>query len=297
MTEPKTEHDKAEQAIAPVAAVKSKGEKAFDRGVYAGFAGVGTFLLTVPVTYLLKYHGKVAPHFERAVDTMHRGLSKIFPALKRETADKVMTTTALMMGGNMMLLPIGVAEKHKVAIVSGLNTAMGDPAPPEQIEKAPKQTWGSLIESRLVAWLAVFTAFKGAEKFVPKTLTLFEQEVGERMCTLLGKPKERMVAGKLVPSKTYLFGKIGALDFFATIAAATLLYVGGHFFARRHEEKKEIREARRHNAAGDAPDAQGEDGQVDGSQAVRAVTKTQVTGEKQHAGRLQSAAEIAPSVS
>lgn len=265
---------------------KSKGAKAFDWGTYGGLAGVGTFVVTIPVTYLLKYHGKVSPYFERAVDGLHRGLTKLFPSIKRETADTILTTTALMQGGNAMLIPVGLLEKHKVPIVSGLNTMLGDPTPAEQIEKAPKQTWRSLLESRAVAWLAVYAAFRTAAKFVPNTLAMFEHEVGERMCQLFKKPIERLVDGKMVKSKTYLFGKIGALDFFATIAAATLLYVGGHFFARKQEERKERRASGhvgplRAEGEEDAPAVNGAE--------LAAAPSSQVSGQKHVAGTMSAA--------
>jgi len=267
---------------------KSKGEKLFDRAVYGGLAGAVTFAITVPVTYLLKYHWKVKPHFDAAVDGLHRGMTKVFPAMGRKTADTALTTLALMQGGNLMLLPIAWAEKHKAKIVSGLNVMLGDKTPPEQIEQAPQQTMWSLVQSRLMAFGAVFATLKGAEAVIPKTLNTLEDEVGTQMCKLLEKPVARMGPvienGKLttgmVPTKTYAFGKIGALDVFATAAAATLLYVGGHFFARKQAEKKAVRAESKTAKRLEAP--------VMLDEAPKA-NLTQVAGEKQYQGVVASA--------
>ncbi len=146
-------------------------------------------------------------------------------------------TTTLMQGGNAMLLPIGLAEKHKVAIVEGINSALGDTTPTAQVEDTQKQTWGSLIKARITAWLVVFTSLTAASKMVPRSFELFETEFAERICQFVRKPTH--VAGK--ETKTFIYGKIGALDIFATAAAAVLLYIGGHIFAARAEEKREER--------------------------------------------------------
>ncbi len=244
MSRPIPLQEKAEPALAPIAP-KSKGEKLFDRVVYGGLAGVGTFIITIPVAFLLQY--KKPAYYTDFVHWIERQLGHVFStSVSRETAEEVVRTTALMQGGNLMLIPVGLAERHKVSIVSGLNTMLGDPTPKEAIEQAPKQTWVSLIESRAVAWLGVFGAFAFTQKFFGNTLRTFETEAGNLLCEVTGKPTTRMqevvIDGvkTMAPaeSKTFIFGKLGAVDIFATAAAATLLYVGGHFFARKQEEKK-----------------------------------------------------------
>jgi len=93
-----------------------------------------------------------------------------------------------------MLIPIGIAEHHKVPLVSGLNTAMDDPTPKEAIQQAPKQTWMSLIISRGLAWLAVFSALKGAGKIFPNTMESFEDETGKLVCKILRKTPRQLQA-------------------------------------------------------------------------------------------------------
>ncbi len=237
MSQPIALQEKAEPTPAPVAA-KSKGEKLFDRAVYGGLAGVGTFFATLYLTFNMRY-GKWASQYNRMVDRSTDALGKLLPAsASRAAAEKSVLTTALMMGGNAMLLPVWVAEHFKQPIVRGLNAMLGDTTPPDAIAKSPKQTFWSLFEGRMLAWGAVFGALYSADKAFPQTFKTFEHEFATRFSQLLRKPVEIMKDGKLVPSKTFLLGKIGAVDMFATAAAATILYVGGHFFARKHEEKK-----------------------------------------------------------
>lgn len=275
---------------------KSDGEKLFDRGVYIGLAGVGTFLATVPVAFLLKHHASVVPYFNKAVDWLHHQINRTPLKISRTTADKVLTTTALMQGGNVMLLPIGVAEHYKVPIVEGLNTALGDKTPPETIESAPKQTWGSLIESRALGWLAVFSVFAGVGKLYGKTLDSFEKETGNLLCKIMSKPTERMgetvVGGvrrwEMQPTKTFIFGKLGALDVFATIGSASLLYVGGHFFARKQQEHQAHRHVQQPARTAKASLGAAEEA-VPAALPI-AEPALQVRGEKTHEGTLQASA-------
>ncbi|MDX2095539.1 MAG: hypothetical protein SFW64_06345 [Alphaproteobacteria bacterium] len=234
---------------------KSKGERLFDWLVYGGIAGVGTFIATVPLTYLLKHTAAGGVWYQKAVSgvrgLLERGLSK--PTSAAAAEDAVMTTV-LMMGGNAMLLPVGLAEKHKVSTVNGLNTILGDTTPTREIEQKPKQTWGSLIKARIMAWFSVFATFTGASWAFPQTFATFKHEFAEGICTLFRKPVQVVKEHKMVPSRTYLLGQIGALDLFATAAAASLLYVGGHFFARKQEERRQHR-AQGHGATlADWPD-------------------------------------------
>ena len=264
---------------------KSKGEKFFDRAVYGGIAGVGTFVATIFITYLLKYGSWKGFHngLARAIE---KGLTKIKPGVAHAaSAEEIAMTTTLMMGGNLMLLPVGIAEHHKVALVSGLNTAMDDPTPKEAIQHAPKQTWDSLIKSRIVAWLAVFAAFKGAGMAFSQTMQSSENETGKLLCKLTGKPATRLVKGIEQETKTFIFGKIGALDVFATIGSAILLYLGGHFFARKQEEKKERRAASHHTGA--APTRDVTVGEMEPLQ--QNAPQMQVAGTKLHEGTAHEA--------
>lgn len=294
-----TEHKpKPVAAEAPHAKTKSKGEKFFDRVVYGGIAGLGTFIITVPVTYFLKHQPTMKPYYEKAVDWLH---TKLPASYSRETANKILSTTALMQGGNLMLLPVGYLEKHKVQIVKGLNVTLDDPTPADQIEMAPKQTWKSLIESRGLAWLMVFGAFKAAEKYAARTLVAFEEDMGDLACRVFRKDKMRKIVetidgvDKIMEreTKTYLFGKIGAWDMFATAAAVTLAYIGGHFFARKQEQKKEVRAARRQSAMGEP---RRDDATIVATPAEESLNRSEpvakIGGDRQHQGLMAAAPEL-----
>lgn len=268
------------EPCAPVKKTKSKGERFFDWAVYGGIAGVGTFVATVPLTYLFRHTAVGERYYFGIVNGLHKAVEKVAPQLvSKKIAEDAVMTTALMMGGNAMLLPVGYAEKHKVTTVTGLNTILGDATPPDQIESQPQQTWGSLVKARLTAWGAVFAAIFGASSMFPKSFAMFENEFAERTCKALGKPTEVMKEGRMVPSRSYLLGKISALDVFATAAAAMLLYVAGHSFARKREEKKH-HPARHRNGLTGLPDAVENEAPI-----TREGPETTLEGERRHDGK------------
>ena len=267
---------------------KSKGEKLFDRITYVGIAGVGTLIATVPLAYELEKHPKLEPLFTKSVNFVERWMKKLPFETTRDSAKKVVSTTTLMQGGNLMLLPVGVMEYYKVPIVRGLNAMVKDPTPEAQIESSPKQTLSSLVKSRLLAWTVVFGSFIGVSKLYKNTLGTFENETGELLAGVLKRPTHRdrtiLKDGKeiieKVETRTYGYGKILALDIFATAAAATLLYIGGHFFARKQEQRKEEREHEKHEAHHvNAGLPLLRDGDV-----VQDTPGTNISGEKQHEG-------------
>ncbi len=291
MTEHKPSHTVGEPCVAQPKA-KSKGEKLFDRVVYGGIAGVGTFVLTLFMANKFKNGDWAGPRYMRATAKVESALGRVLPETwARKLGAEAIQTTSLMMGGNAMLLPIGLAEKHKTQIVNGLNVMLGDPTPPQAIAQTPQQTWRSLIEGRLLAWGAVFSALVGAGVLLPKTFETYCDEFAKRTHQVVQWAKRKPMASELAMKATtsYRVGSIAALDVFATIAAVVLLYVGGHFFARKQEEKKEKKENRVQH-----PPIQGD--AMPGDSALPEPSRTEVSGEKLHMGRVQ-AAEMMPSIS
>ncbi|MBY0408207.1 MAG: hypothetical protein K2Q01_10990, partial [Rickettsiales bacterium] len=161
----------------------SRGEKMFDLLTYGGIAGVGTFALTIPLAYWAKY-GAGAKHFENASKFLVRqGLSK-------PIAEEMVMTSALMQGGNVGIIPVKIMENYKPTIVGQLNDWMGDKSGAASVKEDPQQTWGSLIKSRLVAWLAVFTGFRATASLLGgDKLAQFEKDFAKHVvCEPLGKP-------------------------------------------------------------------------------------------------------------
>ncbi|MDX1974230.1 MAG: hypothetical protein SFT92_00995 [Rickettsiales bacterium] len=193
-------------------AAVSRREKIFNWLTYGGIAGLGTFLVTIPTTYWAKYGGG-ANLFKAAAKELER------TGFHPETAEQIVTTTALMQGGNITLFPVKFMEDHKAEIIGK------DPA-----KEQNKQDWTSLIKARLVAWGAVFASFKGVAKLIGgDKLTAFEEKFAKHVvCDPLGKATH--IAG--AETKLYRYGKIAALDVFATVAASTLLYMGSRLFAK-----------------------------------------------------------------
>lgn len=237
MTElPDTHHNPEAQEKARKTGA-SIGEKLFDLGTYAGVAGVGTFALTIPVAYWAKY-GKGAPYFKSASDYLvKKGFSK-------RIADEMTMTSALMQGGNLTIIPVKLIENYKPQIVDSLNHRFGDESGAASVDKEPAQTWGSLLKSRVVAWLSVFTGFRLAGMAIgDKNMDKFENRFAKGVCDVLGKPTHIEVPhatpghpATKVESTHYRYGKIAALDVFATIAATSILYVGSRFFAKRNKQ-------------------------------------------------------------
>lgn len=276
--------------------IRSRGEKLFDWITYGGLAATATFLLTVPLTFFLKYgrgrsiHESCAKSIQSLLDKprVTSVINGIFEAgdNARRAEDLTMTTN-LMMGGNLMMIPVGIMEKFKIPIAETFNRWLGDRTPKEKIQETPKQTAWSIVKARGVAWLTVFSSFKLAGKFYGNTLKTFETETGNLLCRVLGKPASHSVGGEIRPTKTFRYGEIGALDIFATIAATVLLYIGGHFFARKQEERKERKLERQHARGLPFADAVANDNI--GIAANKNIPATTVAHGKTHDGALDGA--------
>ncbi|MFM9890030.1 MAG: hypothetical protein ACKVOE_05210 [Rickettsiales bacterium] len=212
---------------------KSKGEKLFDWLVYGGINYLGTFALTVVVADWLQTHA-----WGRAVcDWGKRGLLKA--KFSEGVADAAVTTSILMQGGTLMLLPVHWLEKRRTGIVAWFNEKFGDTTDRTMIaQEVPEQTWGSLVKGRLVAWAVVFSAMFGAEWALKDNFKAFSANTGSWVAKQFGVP----AAARNESSLLYRYGKLGALDAFATLASSVILYASSKFFAQRREEQREYRE-------------------------------------------------------
>ncbi len=201
----------------------SIGERLFDFGTYVGVGGVGTFLATIPLTYWFKYSMAEQVHWASKQMVGRFGMHE-------HTAEKLLTTSMLMQGGNLGVLLIKPLENYKIQIVEALNSFFGDKTDISEMKEAPKQTWTSLIVGRLLAFAVVYLSFEGATKiFGKQRFENFEAGFSKNVvceplgCDVATKAGEETVA--------YRVGKIAALDTFATTAATTLLYFGSKFVA------------------------------------------------------------------
>ncbi len=166
---------------------KTRGDRLFDRAVYAGLNGVGTFLLTIPLAYWGD-HGGGKESFEKG--------SKFFIEkfkMKPSNAKTVIRATTLGLGGTLMVIPVYFAEHFRTPMVAWLNRNFGNAQDKEAaVENPAPQTFASLIKGRVVAWCAVFSGFKVVEWFTkaidhPNTLGNFEEKFSTWLCKLVGK--------------------------------------------------------------------------------------------------------------
>lgn len=265
----------------------SKGEKLFDAIVYGGMNYVGTFLITIPIAYSLQF-GAARKLFNGAKNGLMNKLG-----WGENAASKLLETTALMQGGNVMLIPIQYCEDNKKEIIGKLNEMVGDKAGPASIEAAPKQDAWSLLKSRALAWGVVFTSFTTIFAIIPKKMESFIHWSGETAAKIFKKGETHRevptnLADRKLPNPTSLkvleaeksalqviekegvdllkginltvekldtkemkavknaiakhetrafaYGKLAAIDAFATAAAVSLLYMGTRIFGKKHED-------------------------------------------------------------
>jgi len=216
--------------------VMSKGERLFNWLTYGGVAGIGTFIFTVPIAYWAKYGGG-AEGFKWAGKVLRK------TGISESTAEHALMTTATMQGGNATIPFVKVMENYKPALVEKFNSLLGEKDEAEEIKKEPKQTWGSLIKARIfMAWLPVFLSFKGAAMLLGENkFTAFNEAFAKHVvCKPMGKLTHINMNGAMQETKIFRYGKIAALDVFATTAAAVLLFIGSRIFAERKRKKDGI---------------------------------------------------------
>ncbi len=249
---------------APAKPARTHGDKLFDRWIYAGLNGVGTFILTIPLAYWGD-HGGGKAFFKKCASYLEKW------GADPKNAETAVRATTLGIGGTVMILPVYVAEHFRKPIVTWFNQHFGsDKDKKTVVENPAPQTFGSILKGRLVAWCAVFSGFKlmGAlSKWLrnPAALGNFETIVGEEVCKRLGdKPthnvaamekaiaeetkkngaaltKEAMNEIKVAhETKMFSYGKLGALDVFATAAATSILYVTSRIFAKQRAQKAQL---------------------------------------------------------
>lgn len=270
---------------------KTRGDVLFDRLIYAGLNGVGTFVLTVPMAYWARY-GEGRKAFESGANW----ISKTF-RMNGKDAAAVADTMGLGLGGTAMIAPVYVAEHYRKPIVEWLNQRFGSETDKQAVvENSVPQTFGSILKGRAVAFLAVYAGFKLAysNSKVSQALTSFEENVGSKTASWFKQPTHDLATFEalkaehavLTPSleasllkqsetKAFSIGKLAALDVFATAAATSILYVTSRIFAKRQAQSKQ------QHAPVVLPVAKVE---VAPAEAVQTAPETRIQGEKHLAG-------------
>ena len=228
----------------------SKGDRLFDTLVYTGLNNISTFVLTLGITYGLLHGFKkvgvgkeaVNEHFKKASADLGAFLEKMKSG-RGEHAPTIMLTTALGIGGTLMIVPIKFLEDRRTGIVGYFNKKLGDKTDPSELKEAPKQSWGSLLFGRAAAWTTVFVSLTAANKLLGKDqktglarFTQFENWFAEHV---VAKPLGKSVKTFGEHTAQFRLGKIAAIDVFATIAATLILETSSKFFANRREAKQQ----------------------------------------------------------
>ncbi len=273
----------------PVEAKKkvSKGDKLFDQLVYTGLNNISTFVLSLGIAYgALHGFKKVGvgnpatnEWFKKTSQDLGKLLEKVRPGLGRN-ADNVMLTTALGIGGTLMIVPIKFLEDRRTQLVDRLNKMVGDKTDPSQLKEPPKQTWGSLLLGRAAAWSVVFASLTGVEKLLPKgTFDRFSTGFAEHV---VAKPLGKSVHKVGPHTAEFRLGKIAAVDVFATVAATLLLETSSKFFASRREAKEQARALSQQNPSDGAPSSP-----TGNIATIDTAPSTQISGAKLEKGPVQ----------
>lgn len=222
-------------------AKRTPGDNTFDWLTYGLVGGVGNFLLSIVAGYWARY-GSGSKQIGKLSKSMQNA------GMSHASAEDAIMATALGLGGTALIVPIKMLENNRAEIVNGINKNVGcETTIAEQKAEKTDQSWGGLIKSRLIAWGIVFGSFKTAANVLgPENFERFEHDFARNMvCKPLGKPTH--IGGQ--ESKLYKYGRIGALDIFATAASATILYVASRFLANKGEEEKTEAKATSYTAA------------------------------------------------
>lgn len=248
-------------ARAPEKPVRTHGDTLFDRWVYGGLNTVGTFIITIPLAYWAE-HSKGGEKF------FNSGTNKLISTfgMGEKNAEKVMKTTTLGLGGTVMIVPVWLAEHYRKPLVEWFNQHFGSEKDKQTVVENPTpQTFASILKGRAVAWCAVFAGFKGAEAIAkqagnPAALGQFEDWFSKGVNRALGKDthdaaklaaleakhgRAALTAAEKATAETisYRYGKLAALDVFATVAASSILYVTSRIFAKQHAAKEAAKQA------------------------------------------------------
>jgi len=235
------------------------GEKWFSALRFAAGEGIILFLTAV-LAYVARYgkdsYGPVPNYLKKFQGWMTDKLlnNKVLPLGKNpgshseRLAHIIAGTTILMHGGNAFTPVMKVIEDRKERIVTYINDRWGKPGEVEagkaNVRAEPKQTWGDLVKGRLIAWGVVFLTFVGADWALGQNKStgkynfdMFEDWFGKGVAKITSKGRGAIQNGTHEANNTYRFGKILALDIYATAAALVVWITTSKIFAMLRGKK------------------------------------------------------------
>lgn len=234
------------------------------------FILAATALLAYVARYGKESYVGIPNYLKKFQDSFHKKLldNKILPLGKankewgERLAGAAASATILMHGGNAFILPMKWFEDNKKKIVAYFNRQFGkdgeEEAGNKRLHHEPMQTWGDVIKGRFSAWGLIFSAFVSFDFLLGKSkkngehdgmyyLDQYEEKFGRWLAgfTKSGKeiakyPVRQELPATLSHNTTYRFGKILALDFFATaISVVTWDFISRVSAKKRREEHLE----------------------------------------------------------
>jgi hypothetical protein len=282
----------AQQEQATLNPPKTTGEKWFDRIRFV--IGETTVLgLTAALAFIASPEygpAKIGP-VKNYLKTFTRWTenkllnNSILPLAERgpfgaRLAKSIASTTVLVHGGNLYIPVYAAIQNRKEKIVNAINARWGKPgeveAGEERLKHQTKETLGDIVKGRLGSWLIVFASFFGADMIAGKDMKdphqryrfdKFEDKFGRWVAgfTREGKEIAKIPISEKLPeamlaNKTYRFGKILALDIYATTAAIAIWTTISRLSAvvrgkkaREMSEEKEAFVAGRQSAISEGP--------------------------------------------
>lgn len=147
--------------VNPKGHVRTAGEKKFDRLTYTTIGYIINVLLSVGAVWWVERH----PAGQKLMKNFVDGTKKRFSRWDPETAEMLATKSFFLTGGFAVLLPMKWMEDAKVPLVKKwdrqiygdkVDTDPGILQSHHDLETAPKQSWASIMGSRILALIPFY---------------------------------------------------------------------------------------------------------------------------------------------
>src|SRR6185295_18071146 len=97
--------------------------------------------------------------YGRASQWWTRSQERLQKVFSHSASEQILNTTVLAIIGTGALAPIKWLEDKKPQVVEKFNQWLGEPDAIEIVKHEPKQTWWSLVKSRVVTYATVWASF------------------------------------------------------------------------------------------------------------------------------------------
>ena len=237
---------------------RTGGEMLFDATTYGGFALVGNEVVS---TYIVKAAEKPTA-FGRLFERASELTKKIGPkgTMPYTQSGRFNYINFAIIGGFTMVPFIKFLEDNKGRLVRAADSILhgveadNDPAirnAHEEMDNAPKQTWGSLMKGRILTVIGAWgvdasinwkdgwsgRALKGTKLEKYSSLETITGRVADRMGDSISA-RRGMDAAKTANLKSWLNQGFGLLSLSA--ALTVFFYATSKFFAKRSEDRREL---------------------------------------------------------